>query len=193
MATATTTTKKTTTKKTAAKKTAAPKAAAPKATAAARTSKFPEIKFPEIKLPEIKLPELKMPTFPSVDFSALDASKLAGMDDKLVGAVRDAAYVTIGFGVLAFQQAQVRRREIVRGLADRFGTSKTQVEELLTTIEGQLGKLDERFTALESKLDTTVAQLEDRLPEQAAAFVGQAHDFAKAARKQVRGLIRTAA
>lgn len=196
MATATTTTKKTT-----AKKAAAPKAAAAKATAAkatTRTSKLPEIKLPEIKLPEIKMPEikmpeLKMPTFPSVDFSALDANKLAGLDDKLVGAVRDAAYVTIGFGVLAFQQAQVRRREMVRSIADRFGTSKTQVEELLTTIEGQLGKLDERFTALESKLDTTVAQLEDRLPEQAAAFVGQAHDFAKAARKQVRGLIRTAA
>lgn len=190
MATATTST---TAKKTTTTKAVAPKAAAAKATKAATKATTRTSKLPAIKLPEIKLPQVKLPTFPSVDFSALDANKLAGLDDKLVGAVRDAAYVTIGFGVLAFQQAQVRRREVVRGIADRFGTSKTQVEELLTSIEGQLGKLDERFTALETKLDTTVAQLEDRLPEQAAAIVGQAHDFAKAARKQVRGFIRTAA
>ena len=146
-----------------------------------------------IKLPEIKLPEFKLPNFPSVDFSKLDASKLSGLDDKLVAALRDAAYVTIGFGVLALQQAQVRRREMVKSLADRFGTSKTQMDELLGTVEAQLAKLDERLDAFESKLDSTVAQLEVRLPDQAAAFVGQAHDFAKAARKQVRGLIRTAA
>lgn len=134
----------------------------------------------------------KLPNFPNFDFSGLDASKLAGLDDKLVGAVRDAAYITIGFGVLAFQQAQVRRREVVQGLADRFGTSKTQMDELLASVEAQIAKLDERFDALDAKLDTAVTKIEERLPEQAAALVGQAHDLAKAARKQVRGLIRTA-
>ena len=134
-----------------------------------------------------------LPNFPNFDFSGLDASKLAGLDDKLVGAARDAAYITIGFGVLAFQQAQVRRREIVQGLADRFGTSRTQMDELLSSVEAQIAKLDERFDALDAKLDTAVVKIEARLPEQAAALVGQAHDLAKAARQQVRGLIRTAA
>ena len=32
--------------------------------------------------------------------------------------VEDAAYVTVGFAVLAFQQAQVRRRELERQLAE---------------------------------------------------------------------------
>lgn len=127
------------------------------------------------------------------DFSNLDASKLAGLDDKLVAALRDAAYITIGFGVLAVQQAQVRRREIVKTLSERFGTSKAQADDLLTSMESQLSKLDERLNALETKLDSSVEKLEERLPEQAAALVGQAHDIAKAARKQVRGLIRTAA
>ena len=135
----------------------------------------------------------KLPNFTNIDFSGLDASKLANLDDKLVAAVRDAAYITIGFGVLAFQQAQVRRREVVTTLSNRFGTSKTQIEEMLSNMEAQMTKLDERFTALEAKLDTTVEKIEERLPEQAAAIVGQAHDLAKAARKQVRGLIRTAA
>ena len=139
-----------------------------------------------------------LPNFPTINFSGfdlsgLDASKLAGLDDKLVATVRDAAYVTIGFGVLAFQQAQVRRREVVQGLADRFGTSKTQMDEMLASVEAQVAKFDGRFDALDAKLDGAVVKLESRLPEQAAALVGQAHDLAKAARKQVRGLIRTAA
>ncbi len=32
--------------------------------------------------------------------------------------MEDAAYVTVGFAVLAFQQAQVRRRELERQLAE---------------------------------------------------------------------------
>ena len=140
-----------------------------------------------------QLPKFPTVTFPSFDFSGLDANKLAGFDEKLVGAVRDAAYVTIGFGVLAFQQAQVRRREVVKNLADRFGTSKSQMDEMLKTFEARIGNLDERFDALDAKLDTAVGKIEERLPEQAAALVGQAHDLAKTARKQVRGLIRTAA
>ncbi|MCY7298244.1 MAG: hypothetical protein LH616_03410 [Ilumatobacteraceae bacterium] len=140
----------------------------------------------------------KLPNFPTInfsgfDFSGLDANRLAGLDDKLVGAVRDAAYITIGFGVLAFQQAQVRRREVVQNLADRFGTSKSQMDEMLASVEAQIAKLDERFDSLDAKLDIAVIKIEERLPEQAAALVGQAHDLAKLARKQVRGLIRTAA
>lgn len=135
----------------------------------------------------------KLPNFPNIDFSGLDAGKLADLDDKLVAALRDAAYITIGFGVLAFQQAQVRRREIVQALADRFGTSRTQMDEVLANMEAQISKLDERFDAIDGKLDAAVEKFEERLPDQAAALVGQAHDLAKAARKQVRGLIRTAA
>ncbi|HRB03986.1 MAG TPA: hypothetical protein PLP26_11510, partial [Ilumatobacteraceae bacterium] len=97
-------------------------------------------------------------TFPSFDFSGLDANKLAGLDEKLVGAVRDAAYVTIGFGVLAFQQAQVRRREVVQNLADRFGTSKGQMDDMLKSVEAQIARFDARFDALDAKLDTAVVK-----------------------------------
>jgi hypothetical protein len=132
-----------------------------------------------------------LPTVPSFDFSALDASKLAQLDDKLVAAVREVAYVTVGFGVLAFQQAQVRRRELEKTLSERFGDGSGPIDDLLDTLESRLARLDERFDALEARLDTTVEQLEERLPQQAAAIVGQAHDLAKAARKQVRGLLRS--
>ena len=53
-------------------------------------------------------------TFPSFDLSALDLRhlELPVVDDKVVALMRDAAYVAIGFGVLAFQQGQVRRRDL---------------------------------------------------------------------------------
>ena len=80
-----------------------------------------------------------MPAFPSFDLSNLDLSlpdiKLPGVTvpdvdtERLVGLARDAAYVGIGFGVLAVQQTQVRRRELqagvergVRRLAERLDT-----------------------------------------------------------------------
>jgi hypothetical protein len=139
--------------------------------------------------------------FPSLNFSKLDLSKLdlskldlPGVDtDKVLAALRDAAYVTIGFGVLAVQQAQVRRRELVTTLSTRFGIRKDQIDSLLGSMESQIKQLDERFAAVEARLDAAVEQLEARLPEQAGVLVGQAHELAKAARKQVRGLIASAA
>ncbi len=140
----------------------------------------------------------QLPNFPSLDMSRLDASALAGLDDKLVAVVRDAAYITIGFGVLGVQQAQVRRRELVKSLTERLDTSrletrKAQLEEMLDTIETQMQQLDSRLDSFEEKLDSTVAKLEARLPEQAAQVVGQMHTAAKTARRQVRGLVRSAA
>ncbi len=55
----------------------------------------------------------KLPAFPAFDLSRLDTSQLKDLDDKLVAVARDAAYITIGFSVLAFQRAQVHRRELV--------------------------------------------------------------------------------
>ncbi len=157
-----------------------------------------------------------IPTFPSIDFSKLDLSKLdlskldlskldlskleiAGIDtDKVLGVIRDAAYVVVGFGVLTVQQVQVRRRDLARSISDQavvkqLGIGKEQVEELLKGLETRISQLDGRLDELETKLDTAIESLGDKLPEQASAFLGQAHDMAKAARKQVRGLLVNAA
>ncbi|CAB4549504.1 MAG: hypothetical protein F2534_05085 [Actinobacteria bacterium] len=154
-----------------------------------------------------------IPTFPSIDLSKLDLSKLdlskldlsrfevAGVDtDKVLGLVRDAAYVVIGFGVLSVQQVQVRRRELRATLeqrAARLGIAKDQLDDVISQIETRLGELDQRLEGIETKLDEAVESAIDamgeRLPEQAGALLGQAHEAAKAARKQVRGLLVSAA
>lgn len=147
-----------------------------------------------------------MPSFPRFDPTNLDLSRLdlSGLDTERARALlRDAGYVAIGLGVLTFQQAQVRRRELAASL-DRFldessvarqlGLSKDQVDRITSSITGTLGEqldqLSGRLDTIEAKLDTAVEQLEAKLPEQAGAVVGQAHELAKAARSQVRGLLR---
>ncbi|MFZ4809781.1 MAG: hypothetical protein ACOYL9_00415 [Ilumatobacteraceae bacterium] len=112
--------------------------------------------------------------------------------------LRDAAYVVIGASVLTVQQLQVRRRDLSNSLADRriteqFGFDTDQLQELVGRLEAGWKDLDQRIETVESKLDAAIESIEGRLPEQAGALLGQAHDAAKAARQQVRSLIRTAA
>jgi hypothetical protein len=78
--------------------------------------------FPAVDLTKLDLSKIDLPKFdlPKIDLPNVDLPNVA--TDKVVAAARDAAYVTIGFGVLAFQQAQVRRRELesqLSGLATK--------------------------------------------------------------------------
>lgn len=135
-------------------------------------------------------PFSKLPTLDELksSFSALDT-------DRLVGIVRDAAYVVVGFGVLTVQQLQAGYRSLVstveaNPVVQQMGIDRGQIEEVVAQFEAQMSSMSERFDAFEAKLDTAFEQLEERLPQQAADALGQAHDIAKAARKQVRGLLR---
>lgn len=159
---------------------------------------FPSIDLSKLDLSKLDLPKIDLSKFdrgaiklPSFDRTAIDT-------DKVVALIRDAAYVVIGFGVLTIQQAQVRRRELLADLNEhpivtQLGATRTQIEELVASLEARFGALETRLDAFEASLDSAVEQLGSKLPEQASAMLGQAHDVAKTARKQVRGLIRSAA
>ena len=74
--------------------------------------------------------------------------------------IKDAAYITIGFGVLAFQKAQVRRREIEKQLEDQTIDLRAQFSKVADEVE-------ERIEPLVEAVETSLDQLEERLPEQA--------------------------
>ena len=149
---------------------------------------------------------IKLPTFPAVDLSSFDLSKIkmpkinmpkvdvAKVDtDAVANVAKDAAYMTIGLVVLAMQKAQTRRREFSASLNNQVGAGRSQMDEVLATIEARLAGIDAHIETLEGKLDVAVVDLEKRLPVRAGALLGQAHGMAKGARKQVRGLIVAAA
>ncbi|MFM7124388.1 MAG: hypothetical protein ACKOXW_03810 [Actinomycetes bacterium] len=66
----------------------------------------------------MKIPNIKLPTFPSLDLTKLDAQKVLSQlpripTDRAKEMAKEAAYTTVGLGVLAFQKTQVRRQEVI--------------------------------------------------------------------------------
>jgi hypothetical protein len=141
-------------------------------------------------------------SFPSIDFTNLDRDSLKQLDprkiewnkierpqfdrQKLLDAVRDAAYVTVGFGVLAVQRAQVQRRELAAAISDRFGANRHQVEQMIAAFETRLTKIDD---AVEARVDHALGMIGERLPDQAETLLHQVNSVAKTARRQVRGML----
>jgi hypothetical protein len=77
--------------------------------------------------------------------------------------LKDAVYVALGFGVLGFQKAQVRRRELVKTIDQTLQPVRQQID----------GRLDE---------------FEDKLPVQAKDLVKRARTLTKDTEDQVRKL-----
>lgn len=116
---------------------------------------------------------------------------------------KDAAYIAVGFGVIGFQKAQVRRQELRKQLDGQLGDARTGFEKLSTSMEDQVKMLEERFEALgeqverfgddlETRLEKALDDLETRLPEQAKEVLTTVRATAKEARGQVRHLVRSA-
>ena len=85
--------------------------------------------------------------------------------------VKDAAYVAVGLGVLGFQRAQVRRRELTKELETQLGQTTDQLQRLAKE--------------LEERLEPIFGLVEERLPEQARDLVKQARTTAREAQEQL--------
>ena len=71
--------------------------------------------------------------------------------DDVANAVKDATYVSVGLGVIAFQRLQVRRNELSKALSGQaddargaLGVVGTLVGERLKLVEERLGAARER-------------------------------------------------
>jgi DNA anti-recombination protein RmuC len=102
--------------------------------------------------------------------------------DAVTKTLKDAAYVVVGFGVLAFQKAQVRRRELEKQL----GVSTESFREQLTKVAADAEKnIEPVVEAVEASLD----QLEERLPAQAREVLKTVRTTAKDAGEQFRARV----
>jgi len=99
---------------------------------------------------------------------------------------KDAALIAIGFGVLGWNKAQVRRNELAARLDDRT-----------TELRGQLAKVadqvEERIEPLVEAIDTRLDQLEEQLPAQAREAFKTARTVAKVAQQSLRSRLGSAA
>jgi ElaB/YqjD/DUF883 family membrane-anchored ribosome-binding protein len=105
-------------------------------------------------------------------------------------AARDALYVTVGFGVLAFQRAQVRRHELREQFDAQLQAGRAQVEQARSDFDSQFKVIDERLSAVEARLDAVLDQVQDALPTPAGELLSQARDAARAAGAPLRDLMK---
>ncbi|MET0728422.1 MAG: hypothetical protein ABWZ76_09035 [Acidimicrobiales bacterium] len=67
--------------------------------------------------------------------------------DDLTTVVKDAAYVTVGFGVLAFQRLQVRRKEVSKAYNGQTKDPKGPLEVLGAAVGERVKLVEERVSA----------------------------------------------
>ena len=107
--------------------------------------------------------------------------------------LKDAAYVTIGLGVLGFQKAQVRRNELTKQIEaqlKQFETQvkqfETQVPEVRRTFNGIAAQLDGYVAPVRTQFDKQFDSFEASLPPQVQDLVKQARTAAHQTEETLR-------
>jgi hypothetical protein len=93
--------------------------------------------------------------------------------------LKDAAYVTVGFGVIAWNKSQVRRRELESKFSGQTAELRSQLAKVSHEVETRIEPLVE---AVDAGLD----RIEGQLPDQAREAFKSARTAAKAAQDSIR-------
>lgn len=67
--------------------------------------------------------------------------------DDIANAIKDAAYVSVGLGVIAFQRIQVRRNELTKTLESRAEDAKSTIEILGAALGDRARMIEERVAS----------------------------------------------
>lgn len=109
---------------------------------------------------------------------------------ELQKALTDAALIGIGFGVIAYNKAQVRRRELAADVEKQTSVLREQAEKFIADRAEAAAVLAKRFEdrlePVQKAVDEALDQVEERLPEPAAQAVKTARAAAKDASDQLR-------
>ena len=68
--------------------------------------------------------------------------------DDVSNAVKDAAYVSVGLGVIAFQRLQVRRNELEKTLTSQAGAARSALDAVGSLLGDQAKVVEERLGAV---------------------------------------------
>jgi hypothetical protein len=108
-------------------------------------------------------------------------TNLTSLSKGVTDLARDAAYVTVGLGVLGYQRLQVHRTELQNRLAadDRLDAVRQGVAQGVR----QIDDLAESATQF---VETTLQPLEERLPAQVTQLTTRAREQGREIRSQIR-------
>lgn len=98
--------------------------------------------------------------------------------------IQDAAYVTVGFGVITFQQAQVRRREATARL-------ETQTREARRFVETQARGAYDRALEVRTEFRQLVDPVVDEMRQRVEPVVGEVKTRVEPLVGQLQGQLHT--
>lgn len=131
--------------------------------------------------------------FPNIDFRDIDMQRAAA---DLNGAVKEAAYAAVGFGVLGFQRAQVRRVEMTKQLNERFGELSGRFNDLSGRVgefSDQLADLaraaDDALQPVRHEIDQRLNEIEEALPSPADGLLHSLRESASAGERAIRSAV----
>ena len=67
--------------------------------------------------------------------------------DDIANVIKDATYVSVGLGVIAFQRLQVRRNELAKAISGPAEEAKGTLEVLGAVVSERVKLVEERITA----------------------------------------------
>jgi hypothetical protein len=103
---------------------------------------------------------------------------------------RDAAYVAVGLGVLAFQRAQVQRVELQNRLSNDFDIDLNQrIEDVRGGVAKGIHQLDDLAETAVQFVETTFEPIEEKLPPTVSQLTAKAREQAREVRSQIRHLV----
>ena len=71
--------------------------------------------------------------------------------DDLANAIKEATYVSVGLGVIAFQRLQVRRNELAKAISGPAEEARGTLEVLGAVVGERVKLVEERITAVLSR------------------------------------------
>jgi hypothetical protein len=103
----------------------------------------------------------------------------------LTDAVRDAAYVAVGLGVLGYQRVQVHRVELQNKM-NRDYDWEQRLGEVRQGVAKGWQQIDEMAESASQFVETTLQPLEEHLPASVTQLTARAREHARDVRTQIR-------
>jgi hypothetical protein len=105
---------------------------------------------------------------------------------------RDAAYVAVGLGVLAYQRAQVQRVELQNRLSHDFDIDlDKRIEDVRGGVAKGILQLDDLTETAVQFVENTFEPIEEKLPPTVSQLTTKARVQAREVRSQIRHLVNT--
>ena len=108
-------------------------------------------------------------------------NNLTSLTKGVTDLARDAAYVTVGLGVLGYQRLQVHRTELQNRLS-----GEDRLDGVRQGVAKGVRQIDELAESATQLLETTLQPLEERLPAQVTQLTAKAREQAREVRSQIR-------